>query len=162
MRDLYFFGSDSSVFGCLSDLFLSSAFHGIRLLMSHRWSRVVTALIQRHSHKCLWSMFLEGFIQKIWTTQVQTKQQNRPRVSPSPEEILELLLGEFELKLLKKTQLKFECDCNRERLERVVLGLGREDLEDIIQTDGKAELVCHYCNSKHFNREQLEGLLAHA
>lgn len=81
----------------------------------------------------------------------------------SPEEILELLLGEFELKLLKKTPLKFKCDCNRERLERVVLGLGREELEDIIQTDGKAELVCHYCNSKyHFNKEQLEGLLAHA
>ena len=34
--------------------FLPSAFNGIRLLMSHRWSGVVTALMQCHSHKCLW------------------------------------------------------------------------------------------------------------
>ena len=81
----------------------------------------------------------------------------------TPEEILEILLGEFELKLLGKTSLKFKCDCNRERLERVVLGLGKEELEDIIQTEGEAELTCHYCNTKyHFSKEQLESLLAHA
>jgi molecular chaperone Hsp33 len=81
----------------------------------------------------------------------------------TPEEILEILLGEFELKLLGKTSLKFKCDCNRERLERVVLGLGKEELEDIIQTEGEAELTCHYCNTKyHISKEQLESLLAHA
>ena len=81
----------------------------------------------------------------------------------TPEEILEILLGEIELKLLGKTSLKFKCDCNRERLERVVLGLGKEELEDIIQTEGEAELTCHYCNTKyHFSKEQLESLLAHA
>lgn len=81
----------------------------------------------------------------------------------TPEEILELLLGEFELKILGKTPLKFECDCNRERLERVVLGLGKEELQDIIETEGKAELVCHYCNTKyHFNKEQLSALLEQA
>ena len=81
----------------------------------------------------------------------------------SPEEVLELLLGDFELKLLDKSPLKFECDCNRERLERVVLGLGKEELQDIIETEGKAELVCHYCNTKYnFNKEQLTALLKQA
>lgn len=81
----------------------------------------------------------------------------------SPEQILELLLGEFEVKLLGKTPLKFECDCNRERLERVILGMGKEELQDIIETEGKAELVCHYCNTKyHFNKEELEALLKQA
>ncbi len=81
----------------------------------------------------------------------------------SPEEVLELLLGEYELKLLDKTPLKFECDCNRERLERVVLGLGKMELQEIIETEGEAELVCHYCNTKYdFNKEQLSALLEQA
>ncbi len=81
----------------------------------------------------------------------------------SPEKILEMILGEFELKINGKTGLKFECDCSRERLERVVLGLGKEELQDIIETDGEAELVCHYCNTKYqFNREELQTLLDQA
>ncbi len=97
---------------------------------------------------------------------VERKLEDLPLISAlvdqgnPPEKILELLLGEFELKLLGKTPLKFECDCNRERLERVVLGLGKKELQDIIETEGKAELICHYCNTKYdFNREQLETLL---
>ena len=61
----------------------------------------------------------------------------------SPEEILNILLGDFDLKIWEPTPLHFQCDCNRERLESVVLSLGREELTDIIQTDGQAELTCH-------------------
>ncbi|HHY83149.1 MAG TPA: Hsp33 family molecular chaperone HslO [Clostridiales bacterium] len=78
----------------------------------------------------------------------------------TPEQIMDLLLGEFDLKLLDSTTLEFKCDCNRERLERVILGMGKEELSDIINNEGQAELVCHYCNTKyHFNKEELEALL---
>ena len=41
--------------------------------------------------------------------------------------------------------------------------MGKEELQDIIETEGKAELVCHYCNTKyHFNKEELEALLKQA
>ncbi len=81
----------------------------------------------------------------------------------SPEEILNILLGEYELKVWDQIPLHFRCDCNRERLERVILSLGREELTDIIKTDGKAELTCHYCNTPyHFNKEELTKLLEQA
>ena len=55
----------------------------------------------------------------------------------TPEEILHILLEDFDPKVLSKTPMQFKCDCNRERLERVVLSLGREELMDIIETEEK-------------------------
>jgi molecular chaperone Hsp33 len=81
----------------------------------------------------------------------------------SPEEILDMILGDFDLKINGKTDLRFQCDCSRERLERVVLSLGKEELRDIMETDQQAELVCHYCNTKyHFSYEELQALLDQA
>lgn len=78
----------------------------------------------------------------------------------TPEEILQMILGEYDVKINASTDIKFECDCSRERLEGVVLGLGREEIQGIIDEDEQAELVCHYCNTKyHFQREELQTLL---
>lgn len=78
----------------------------------------------------------------------------------NPEEILQMILGEYDVKINASTDIKFECDCSRGRLEGVVLGLGREEIQGIIDEDEQAELVCHYCNTKyHFQREELQTLL---
>ena len=38
--------------------------------------------------------------------------------------------------------------------------IGKEELEDIIEKDGKAEILCHFCNKKYnFTREELEKIL---
>ena len=37
--------------------------------------------------------------------------------------------------------------------------LGKKELEDIIENEGKAELVCHFCNNKYeFSKEELENI----
>ena len=78
----------------------------------------------------------------------------------TPEEILEDLLGEFEIKVHDKIYPYFSCDCSRERLESVFITLGKDELEDILKKDGKAELVCHYCNKKYiFSYEDIEELI---
>ena len=54
----------------------------------------------------------------------------------------------------------YRCDCSRERMERALMSLGRDELVQIIQEDGQAELSCHFCNSKYtFTKAELEGLL---
>ena len=54
----------------------------------------------------------------------------------------------------------FKCDCSRERLEKVLIALGRDELMDMIKTDGHAELTCHFCNEKYdFSCDELERLL---
>ncbi len=106
---------------------------------------------------------------EIIIASIEEKIKNLPPVTTmidqgnSPEEILNILLGDFDLKVWDPIPLHFQCDCNRERLERVVLSLGREELTDIIQTEGQAELTCHYCNTQyHFNKEELATLLEQA
>lgn len=78
----------------------------------------------------------------------------------TPEEILEEILGDHGLKINERLEVAFRCDCNRERLESVLISLGREELQDILDTDGQSELVCHYCNKKYlFNSEELRRLI---
>jgi molecular chaperone Hsp33 len=55
---------------------------------------------------------------------------------------------------------EYRCDCSRERLERVIISLGKEELSDIIENDGEAELVCSFCSRRyHFDKEELTALL---
>ncbi len=80
-----------------------------------------------------------------------------------PEEILEKILTDLNIKINARSDVQFKCDCSRERLEGVIISLGQKELKSIIEEDGQAELVCHYCSKKYqFNREQLEWLLEHA
>ncbi|MEW8974523.1 MAG: Hsp33 family molecular chaperone HslO [Tissierellaceae bacterium] len=78
----------------------------------------------------------------------------------TPEEIMDRLLGEFEMELLSKMELEYNCDCSREKIEKVIISLGRKEIEDIIEEDGQAEVVCHFCNTKYqFSKENLTKLL---
>lgn len=78
----------------------------------------------------------------------------------TPEEILENLFGEFQIEVLEKKNIKFKCNCNRDKIEGVLLSLGKKELTDIIEEDGQAEIVCHFCNTKYnFSKEDLIKLV---
>ena len=79
------------------------------------------------------------------------------------EDMIEHLFGDTDYFLYENLTPSFFCDCSRQRLERVLLSLGKKELTDMIETDGQAELTCHFCNEKyHFDKKQLESLLAAA
>src|SRR5690606_8141927 len=76
------------------------------------------------------------------------------------ESILKRIIDSVEV--LEKSEIRFQCQCSRERVERTLISLGREEIQDMIREDGKAELVCHFCNEAYqFSREQLQELLDH-
>ncbi len=78
----------------------------------------------------------------------------------SPEEIMEKILGDFEMKVLDKIDLEYSCDCSRERIEGVLKSIGEDEIKLMIEEDGGAEVVCHFCNTKHqFVEEELENLI---
>lgn len=78
----------------------------------------------------------------------------------SPEEIMNEILGDFDMQVLDKVDLEFQCDCSREKIENVIISLGKKEISDIIEEDGKAEVVCQYCNKKYlFNKEDLNKIL---
>jgi molecular chaperone Hsp33 len=76
----------------------------------------------------------------------------------TPEEILSELLGD-DLKILEKLPVSFTCTCSKERFANAIIGLGAEEIQDMIDTEGKAEAQCHFCNEKyHYSKEELEEL----
>lgn len=78
----------------------------------------------------------------------------------TPAEIAALLFGEIPYKLLEERPLHFECGCNRSRSEQALISLGKEELEQIIATEGETIVDCHFCHEQYlFSREDLEALL---
>lgn len=78
-------------------------------------------------------------------------------------EILKNIFGDIEMEILSKSEVRYLCDCSEERLEKALISVGKKDLEEIIKEDGKAELICHFCNTKyHFDKDHLERLLREA
>ncbi|WP_424768650.1 Hsp33 family molecular chaperone HslO [Paenibacillus sp. sgz302251] len=81
----------------------------------------------------------------------------------TPEGLLRWLVGDDDLQIHDTMDLKFHCPCSVERMERTLVSLGEHELEQIIEEDGKAEVVCQFCNEAYtFERPQLELLLAQA
>ena len=80
-----------------------------------------------------------------------------------PEEMLRALFPQEEPENLTLESWRLACRCSRRRLEKAIISLGREELEDMIQKDGKAELRCQFCNKTYnFTKEELKTLLQEA
>ena len=79
----------------------------------------------------------------------------------SLEDIAKDITGDENLSLVEEDDnVKYECSCNRKRMEEALVSIGKEELERIIKEDKKAEIVCHFCNKKYeFNEDELKGLL---
>lgn len=83
------------------------------------------------------------------------------KADPDPEALLRAALPGLALEVLEKRPIAYRCDCSRERMERALVSLGREELRSMINEQGGAELTCRFCdNVQHFSREELEALLA--
>ncbi len=73
----------------------------------------------------------------------------------------ELLEG-FDITDETETPCEYKCNCSKEKMEKALVSLGRSELKDIIDTQGEAQLTCHFCGSTHdFTREDLQNLMEH-
>ena len=78
-------------------------------------------------------------------------------------ELATLWFDGLEPELVDRHPLYYRCDCSRDKMERALIALGRDELTDIIEIDGQATLTCHFCRTEqHFDREQLKTLLEQA
>ena len=65
--------------------------------------------------------------------------------------------------IVQREPLVYRCDCSRERMERALAALGREELKDILKTDGYATLTCHFCRkARVFSEDDIRRLLEEA
>lgn len=71
------------------------------------------------------------------------------RQGKTPEEILELLFAEVPYETIEKRALAFACSCSRERIERVLLSLGKEELVSLREEQHGAEVTCEFCGERY-------------
>ena len=67
----------------------------------------------------------------------------------TPEEILKQILGEMDIEYMTTLPTGYHCDCSRDRVERALISLGTEELEDMIRDGQDIETNCQFCN-RHY------------
>jgi len=81
------------------------------------------------------------------------------RQGKAPEDILDMIFSDIAHHFLERRNLFFRCTCSRDRIERVLLSLGKEELERIITEQGESNVTCEFCRTRyHFTRGELEAL----
>lgn len=95
---------------------------------------------------------------------IEDKMKNFPPVSSlihenkTPEQIIQMLFEDAEI--LEKQDLFFECDCSKEKMERALVTIGKDEMKKIIEEDHGCEITCHFCNTHyHFSEEELIKIL---
>ncbi|MBN2910641.1 Hsp33 family molecular chaperone HslO [Polycladomyces sp. WAk] len=77
-----------------------------------------------------------------------------------PEDLLQAVLGDTDIEVHQRQPLSFACRCSRERIANVLRGLGREDLQKLLEEQGQAEVHCHFCNERYvFDRDELTTMI---
>lgn len=99
-------------------------------------------------------------------TQLQDRLQELPPLAEllqsgkTPEEVLALLFAGIEYEVLEQRPLRFQCSCSRERSEKALVTLGREEVEHLLATEGQAVIDCHFCHERYvFDAIELELIL---
>ncbi len=78
----------------------------------------------------------------------------------TPESILERLLGDLELEITDKLETRFFCNCDKKRVEKALISIGREELKSMIDDNKPVEINCHFCNHNYtFSVQELEELM---
>lgn len=75
-------------------------------------------------------------------------------------EIAKKVTGDKNVKVIEDEKIPvYECECSKENIAEGLATLGKTEIQNIIEEDGKAEIICHFCNKKYnFTKEELEEI----
>lgn len=77
------------------------------------------------------------------------------------QQIAKRITGDEKVEIIEENITPiYQCDCSKEHMANGLMTIGKEELQNIIETDGQAELVCHFCNKTYqFSQNDLEEIL---
>jgi molecular chaperone Hsp33 len=76
------------------------------------------------------------------------------------EAILKKVLEGFEVLVHDISSPEYYCNCSRERVEKALITIGKEELDAMIQDGEPIEMNCHFCDKKYrFEMEDLKKLI---
>lgn len=81
----------------------------------------------------------------------------------TPEDLVNILCRNLEPVINDKIDTGFYCNCDRARVEKALISVGRKELQEMIDDGEDIEMKCHFCNSAYvFTVEDLKGYITKA
>ena len=78
----------------------------------------------------------------------------------TPEEIANMLLDGLEPNELDTSHPAYKCDCSRERTERVLISIGKDELKSIADEGKDTAVSCHFCGKEYvFTPDEIRKLM---
>lgn len=79
----------------------------------------------------------------------------------TPEKMLERVLQDLDLIITDKAPVTFHCNCCKEKYERALVLLGKEEVQQLASDNEPVEIVCRFCGHKYvFTPQELQEVLA--
>ena len=81
----------------------------------------------------------------------------------TPEKMMEDLLGDMDMTIYEKVPTQFHCNCSKERVEKAVISVGKDEIQSMIDDGEPIEVNCHFCNTHyHYSVDDLKRMLEEA
>lgn len=77
----------------------------------------------------------------------------------TPEEIVARVAGKLSAHVTQFTPISFACTCNRERVTKVLIGLGPAELDQMANAENETEVTCDFCGQRYyFSPQEIRAL----
>ena len=77
-----------------------------------------------------------------------------------PEHMLRQVMSDFDLKILETCPVEYSCYCSRQRVERALISLGKDELRQILDEQGHCSMTCQFCDAVYdFSGDELKALI---
>lgn len=78
----------------------------------------------------------------------------------TPEDMIARVLEGFDVEIMDKIPTAFDCNCSKERVERAIVSIGKDEIEAMINDGEPIEVNCHFCNSHYiFTVDDLKEII---
>lgn len=78
----------------------------------------------------------------------------------TPEMILEHILGDLGLEITEHADVRFHCNCSKERVSEALATLNPGDIQEMVDDGETIEVKCFFCNTAYnFTVDELKDLL---
>lgn len=75
-------------------------------------------------------------------------------------DIIDTVMDGFNPSILDETDVKYQCDCSRERVKKALISIGIKDLEMLRDEEDQIEMGCQYCDAKYyFTKKDLDNII---
>ena len=77
----------------------------------------------------------------------------------TPEDLVEILCKDLDPIINDKIDTGFYCNCDRARVEKALISIGKKEIKEMIDEGKEIEMNCHFCNTSYtFSVEELKEI----